>query len=191
MTGRFADVSKGIAVSSLGLYAGILSCSTMITTIAPVDVVKGRIAHVWCAFGIGAAALATISTAGFSFSYYVSPENAKDIISLFGLFVAPITGAMIYISTLLKFELPKKSIVPGLPPNHPNVIGENGEVKECPFHKGGERDSDQNDKVEKSSRPYHSTIFTPINTSLMITSTISVTSFIKIILSGFVKNQLY
>lgn len=180
MSNTLADISKTVAISSIGLYAGILTCSATITTFTPLDVVKGRLIHVWCAFGTAGSVLAAASSAAFGLNYYLSPENARDTLSLFGSLVGPLTGAMIYASTLIKCGTkPKKQENPQLPPNHPSVVGENGEIKQCPFGKGkSEENSNSN-----SSSECQSSLCSPINVNLMIVSTISICTFVKVVCS--------
>lgn len=189
MSNTISDISKTVAISSLGLYAGILTCSATITTFTPLDVVKGRLIHVWCAFGTAGSVLVATSSAAFGLNYYLSPDNAKDILSLFGSVVGPLTGAMIYASTLLKSKTsPKKQEMPEvpLPPNHPSIVGENGEVKQCPF---GHGKSDENSNSNSnSSGDCHSSIFTPINVNLMVVSTISIITFVKVVMANVRSN---
>lgn len=186
MTITLADTSKAVAISSLGLYAGILSSSTAITSIAPLNVIKKGLTHVWYMYGFSSSVLATLSTLGFGLSYYISQENAKDNLSILGAIVGPITGAMIYASSLIEFGPPKRDqVVPNLPPNHPSVIGENGEIKECPFGKGNDK---KNDDMPAPDDRCGSGLLTPININLAIVSTISVVSYCAIVFSNVRKH---
>lgn len=180
------DSSKAIAISSLGLYVGLLSSSTAITSIAPLNVIKTGLKHVWYMYGFSGSVLATLSTVGFGLSYYISPENAKDNLSILGAIVGPITGAIIYASSLIKFSPPKRDqVVPNLPPNHPSVVGENGEIRECPFGKGNDNKSENTPAPEDRCG---SGLLEPININLAIASTISIVSYGVIVFSNIRKH---
>jgi len=181
MGNLLAENSKAIAISSLGLYAGLLTSSTAITSIAPLSVIKRSLTHVWCTYGVAGSALVTSSTAAFGLCYYISAENAKDYLSLIGAAVGPLTYSMIYLSSLIKFDYKPKQSVPNLPPNHPSVIGDDGEIKKCPFGNGEESKDGSSSSFEDSCG---SGFITPININLAIVSTISVASFIKIVFSN-------
>ncbi|KAG0660971.1 hypothetical protein C6P45_001447 [Maudiozyma exigua] len=186
MTVTLADTSKAIAISSLGLYAGLLSSSTAITSIAPLSVIKKNLTHVWYMYGFSGSVLAILSTAGFGLSFYISPENAKDKFSVLGAVVGPITGAMIYASSLIKYGSGQRNqVVPNLPPNHPSVIGKDGEIKECPFGKG--KDTNDADIPALEDR-CGSGLLTPININLAIVSTLSIISYGAIVFSNVRKH---
>ncbi|SMN18665.1 similar to Saccharomyces cerevisiae YGR049W SCM4 Potential regulatory effector of CDC4 function [Maudiozyma saulgeensis] len=181
MGNQLADTSKAIAISSLGLYAGLLTSTTAITSIAPLNVIKRNLTHVWYMYGVAGGALATTSTAAFGLCYYISSGNARDYLSLIGALIGPLTGSMVYISSLLKFDYKPKSSIPNLPPNHPSVISDDGEIKTCPFGNGEE----SKDKSRPSpGDSCGSGLLTPININLAIVSTISVASFVKIVFSN-------
>ncbi|CCF58991.1 hypothetical protein KAFR_0F03960 [Kazachstania africana CBS 2517] len=196
MSFSILDISNGIAVSSLGLYAGLLSSSTLVSVIAPIDVVKNSLKHVFCGFGIGGTVLATVSTAAFSLSYYLS---GKDTSLLYGLLLGPLSGLYLQLTSdytkkladieetkhnldeivdkknqMSSPELVEKEVTPKLPPHHPVIKGANGETVQCPFAKRQANKKLQNKKINLPGCGFLSSM----NFHLIVASTASVAAFV-------------
>ncbi|CCK70149.1 Scm4p KNAG_0D04030 [Huiozyma naganishii CBS 8797] len=143
-----SNIYKGIAISSLGLYAGLVSTTTAVKVLAPANVSKNSLGHTYCIIAIGGTIIGLTATATFGVSYYLSPS--KDASLLFSLAVVPVTGLYLWASNKIVscfFAVGSESRRPEpestgknveLPPNHPSVYGENGEKLKCPFGNGAD-----------------------------------------------------
>lgn len=84
--------TKGIAVSSLGLYAGILTTSSICTYMVPLDVISQHLRSVVCKVGETASALGLLSTGFFSLSFFGAPSHLKHPYLIYSALVAPLSA---------------------------------------------------------------------------------------------------
>lgn len=149
-----SQISKTIAVSTLGLYAGILSTSTLVKIASPKDIVSSEIKHIYCILGIGSSIIGGLTTGAFAISYLLSTRCCCSTYLLYGLLVAPVTGGYLWTVDKLKNKLSfmnktdsKKDDTADknteataskveLPPSHPPIVNESGEKLACPFANG-------------------------------------------------------
>lgn len=149
-----SQISKTIAVSTLGLYAGILSTSALVKIASPRDIIPSEIKHIYCILGIGNTIVGTLTTAAFGISYLLSTRCCCSTYLLYGMLVAPATGAYLWLVDKLQTKLPLVRNTPkleenkeaententkpeiDLPPSHPPIVSESGEKLTCPFASG-------------------------------------------------------
>lgn len=187
-------LAKGLAITSLGLYAGILSSQTAIQILTPIGTLKNGIRHFFCVFGVATSALATLSTLGFGFAYYFASNVQEAQYLLCGLAIGPLSsGYLMAVSSLINKYQEKINDSPNLPPHHPSVKNSNGEIQQCPFAKGQQQSAsvpvNSDEKVAtqpvqsaSSSSSCLSPLFgakrlTSMNTHLVVASCISVATF--------------
>ncbi|CAI2002865.1 hypothetical protein SEUBUCD646_0G03100 [Saccharomyces eubayanus] len=133
-------IIKGIAVSSLGLYAGILTSSTVISITTPINVLTQHLKGVLCTLGCWSTVLGGLATSAFGLSYYLSTPGDRPNYLLCGLGIAPLSAVYLYLVSLFNHKLAPKCTRNDLenqkdeklPQNHPQV--EDGEAA-CPFSK--------------------------------------------------------
>lgn len=89
-------VTKGIAVTSLGLYAGVLTTTTLVSYITPLEVLSQHLSHVVCKIGEVASVLGTLSTAFFAASYFGAPPHLRHPYLLYGALVAPVSAIYLW-----------------------------------------------------------------------------------------------
>ncbi|CAR26368.1 hypothetical protein ZYGR_0H01770 [Zygosaccharomyces rouxii] len=89
-------VTKGIAVSSLGIYAGILTTGTICTYMVPVDVITKHLNSVVCRVGEVASALGLLSTGFFSLSYFGAPSHLRHPYLIYSALVAPASALYLW-----------------------------------------------------------------------------------------------
>lgn len=89
-------VTKSIAVSSLGIYAGIVTTSTVVSYITPLDVITKHLSPVICKLGELASALGLVSSGFFAASYFGAPEQLRHPYLLYGALVAPVSAAYLW-----------------------------------------------------------------------------------------------
>ncbi|GAV52348.1 hypothetical protein ZYGR_0AG03390 [Zygosaccharomyces rouxii] len=89
-------VTKGIAVSSLGIYAGILTTGTICTYMVPLDVITKHLRSVVCRVGEAASALGILSTGFFSLSYFGAPSHLRHPYLIYSALVAPASALYLW-----------------------------------------------------------------------------------------------
>lgn len=89
-------VTKSIAVSSLGIYAGIVTTSTLVSYITPLDVISKHLSPVICKLGELASALGVLSSGFFAASYFGAPQRLRHPYLLYGALVAPVSAAYLW-----------------------------------------------------------------------------------------------
>lgn len=89
-------VTKSIAVSSLGIYAGIVTTSTLVSYIMPLDVISKHLSPVICKLGELASALGMVSSTFFAASYFGAPLPLRHPYLLYGALVAPVSAAYLW-----------------------------------------------------------------------------------------------
>ncbi|CCD27082.1 Atg33p NDAI_0J01900 [Naumovozyma dairenensis CBS 421] len=97
-------VTKGIAVSSLGLYAGLLTSSTLIssttpliTNTLPTDLLNWK--PLLSKFKACATTLGSLATTFFGLSYFGSPTNLRHPYLLYSMMISPLSGIFLYLTT--------------------------------------------------------------------------------------------
>ncbi|CAL9732139.1 autophagy-related protein 33 [Monosporozyma unispora] len=140
-------ITKTVAISSLGLYAGLLQSSSVVSICSPIDGVKKTLNSIYCKLGELGSAQGTITTVAFAFACYL----AKDVNSdekkalLYGLLAAPVSGTYLWAtSKAVKFftkinQKGRDDVEVELPPNHPSIFNEKGEKLHCPFGEEAEK----------------------------------------------------
>lgn len=89
-------VTKGIAVSSLGLYAGILTTTSLVSLATPLEVLSQHLSPVVCKIGELASALGALSTGFFAASYFGAPPHLRHPYLLYGALVAPVSAIYLW-----------------------------------------------------------------------------------------------
>ncbi|QLG70928.1 hypothetical protein HG535_0A08750 [Zygotorulaspora mrakii] len=89
-------VTKGIAVSSLGLYAGILTTTSLVTIVTPLEVLSQHLSPVVCKIGELASFLGTLSTGFFAASFFAAPPHLRHPYLLYGALVAPVSALYLW-----------------------------------------------------------------------------------------------
>lgn len=89
-------VTKSIAVSSLGIYAGMLTTTTLVSYITPLEVLKQHLSPVICKLAEVASVLATVSTGFFAASYFGAPLHLRHPYLLYGALVAPVSALYLW-----------------------------------------------------------------------------------------------
>ncbi|QLL33198.1 hypothetical protein HG536_0E01090 [Torulaspora globosa] len=89
-------VTKSIAVSSLGIYAGMLTTTTLVSYITPLKVITQHLSPVICKLGEVASVLATLSTGFFAASYFGAPPHLRHPYLLYGALVAPVSALYLW-----------------------------------------------------------------------------------------------
>lgn len=90
------SVTKSIAISSLGIYAGMLTTTTLVSYITPLEVISQHLSHVICKLGEFATALGAVSTGFFAASYFGAPPQLRHPYLLYGALVAPISAVYLW-----------------------------------------------------------------------------------------------
>ncbi|EDO18202.1 hypothetical protein Kpol_543p32 [Vanderwaltozyma polyspora DSM 70294] len=148
-------VTKTIAVSSLGLYAGLLTTTTLVTASAPIDLLLPRtnenpivnyFKSIVCSVGKISTVLSGLSTIFFGASYFGSPLSLRHPYLIYGMVIAPISAAYLYGASLFAHRHPSadqeknNSPSPALDDStvdlgkdfkHPKITP--GEAGKCPF----------------------------------------------------------
>lgn len=125
--------TKCIGVTSLGLYAGLLTSTSLITSATPLDVLTGSLKNLLCKIGCWATAFGSVSTISLAVSYFLSEKPQRSNTRLAGALIAPITGLYLYASSLANHGCcPSKAKESGLPEGHPQV---GADAPVCPFSK--------------------------------------------------------
>ncbi|CCD24724.1 Scm4p NDAI_0D04100 [Naumovozyma dairenensis CBS 421] len=153
------DLTKTVAISSLGLYAGLLTTTTLVSTITPIDLLTSQVRHLACVIGCYESGLAALSTGAFALTYYLSPPKLRLPYLLYGVAVSPLTCGYMYVSSKLSHAWASKKEIKSnaensdmsspevveeptskVPFHHPPIDG-SAEGAECPFgkkaHKNG------------------------------------------------------
>ncbi|KAL3229543.1 Protein SCM4 [Nakaseomyces bracarensis] len=134
--------SKTIAVTSLGLYAGLMTSSTLIASVTPLSILSDSLKSVLCKLGCWATVLGSVATGAFATSYILSEKAQRTPTQLAGALVVPITGLSLWISSLVNHGHAKvhhKSAgSDDLPKGHPKV---GADAPACPFSKKDEGSS--------------------------------------------------
>ncbi|CCE64892.1 hypothetical protein TPHA_0J00690 [Tetrapisispora phaffii CBS 4417] len=114
-------VTKTIAVSSLGLYAGLLTTTTIVTAATPISVLVPHrkdendtvltkyVKAIVCNLGKLSTVLSGLSTVFFGFSYFKAPASAQHPYLLYGMAVAPATFGYLYISSKVSHFIASRS----------------------------------------------------------------------------------
>ncbi|QLQ80756.1 hypothetical protein HG537_0E01110 [Torulaspora globosa] len=89
-------VTKSIAISSLGIYAGMLTTTTLVSYITPLKVITQHLSPVICKLGEIASFLATLSTGFFAASYFGAPPHLRHPYLLYGALVAPVSALYLW-----------------------------------------------------------------------------------------------
>lgn len=89
-------ITKGIAVSSLGLYAGILTTSTILTYASPVDVITEHLRAAVCKVGEAASVLGALSTGFFALSFFGAPPHLRHPYLIYSALVAPASALYLW-----------------------------------------------------------------------------------------------
>lgn len=87
-------VTKTVAVSSLGIYCGMLTSACVASYAAPVDVLT-QLAKPARAIARVGGALAAVSSALFALSYFGAPAHWRHPYLLYGMLVAPVSAAYV------------------------------------------------------------------------------------------------
>ncbi|AJS07734.1 Scm4p [Saccharomyces cerevisiae YJM1573] len=179
-------IVKGIAVSSLGLYAGILTSSTVISITTPINVLTQHLKNVLCTLGCWSTVLGGLATGAFGLSYYLAAPGERPNYLLCGLGVAPLSAAYLYLVSLFNHKLaPKctrdqndleKQKDEKLPQDHPEV--KDGEAA-CPFSKMN------NAKTLKPESERSVKCHSYMSLHMGIVTGITIFTFGKCILDGF------
>lgn len=135
-------ITKTVAISSLGLYAGLLQSSSIVTLCSPMDGIKKTLNRIYCKLGELGSAQGTITTTAFAIAcYLVRDGNSTERRALlYGLLAAPISGVYLWATSKAVNFFYKLNKTEGhdvvdveLPPNHPATHNEKGEKLRCPF----------------------------------------------------------
>ncbi|KAM3161235.1 Autophagy-related protein 33 [Lachancea thermotolerans] len=94
-------VTKTVAVSSLGIYCGMLTSACVASYAAPVDVLT-QLAKPARAIARVGGALAAASSAFFALSYFGAPAHWRHPYLLYGMLVAPVSAA--YVAVVARQE---------------------------------------------------------------------------------------
>ncbi|CUS22722.1 LAQU0S06e04566g1_1 [Lachancea quebecensis] len=87
-------VTKTVAVSSLGIYCGMLTSACVASYAAPVDVLT-QLARPARAIARVGGALAAVSSAFFALSYFGAPAHWRHPYLIYGMLVAPVSAAYV------------------------------------------------------------------------------------------------
>ncbi|CCC66775.1 hypothetical protein NCAS_0A02170 [Naumovozyma castellii] len=93
-------ITKTVAISSLGLYAGLLTSSSLVSTLTPLQTVSSQIRHLACVIGVYGSALAGLTTAAFGLTYSLSADSSRLAQLVYGLVGGPITYGYLYICSM-------------------------------------------------------------------------------------------
>lgn len=83
-------------MSSLGIYAGILTTGTICTYMVPIDVITKHLRSVVCRVGEVASALGLLSTGFFSLSYFGAPSHLRHPYLIYSALVAPASALYLW-----------------------------------------------------------------------------------------------
>lgn len=190
-------ISKTVAISSLGLYAGLLTTSSVINICSPIDAIKKTINTIYCRLGETGCLLGILTTASFAVSCLLmknAPSNQEKKNLFFGLLAAPASGLYLWISSkavnfMSNFckNQNKNGVEVELPPNHPDIYNEKGEKLQCPFS-GTVKDDTKGNKHKCLSKnipmkllKHFSPCFQSMGIHIFIASIITIIPFSKII----------
>lgn len=190
-------ISKTVAISSLGLYAGLLATSSVVNICSPIDAIKKTMNTIYCRLGETGCLLGTVSTVSFAISCLLSKNvsDGQEKTSLFaGLLAAPASGLYLWLSSkvvdfMSKFSTNQNqpAVEVDLPPNHPSIYNEKGEKLKCPFSKTVEEDTKDTKRDCISQRipmkllTYFSPFFQSMGIHIFIASVITTIPFSQII----------
>lgn len=131
--------SKTVAVASLGLYAGLMTSTTLIASVTPLSVLNDSLKSVLCKLGCWSTVLGSIATGSFATSYFLAEKSQRTTIQVVGALVAPITGLSLWLSSKVNHcqsNLHRRaSGGDDLPKGHPKV---GSDAPACPFSKKDE-----------------------------------------------------
>lgn len=148
--------SKTIAVTSLGLYAGLMTSTTLIASVTPLSILSDSMKSVLCKLGCWSTVLGSIATGSFATSYFLSEKAQRSNIQLAGALIAPITGLSLWISSIVNHgqsHMHHKAAGDDLPKGHPKV---GADAPACPFSKKDEGSSvNLNSSSVKSNKCYN------------------------------------
>ncbi|CAI4046905.1 hypothetical protein SKDZ_12G3840 [Saccharomyces kudriavzevii ZP591] len=85
-------ITKGIAVSSIGLYAGLLASATLITSTTPLEVVTGPLTPTLLTLKNAATALGAFASTFFCMSFFGAPPSLRHPYLLYGMLAAPLSS---------------------------------------------------------------------------------------------------
>lgn len=138
-------ITKTVAVSSLGLYTGLLASSSIVNICSPIDGIKKTLNDIYCKLGETGSALGTLSTTAFAIAYFLN----KKPYMLCGLLAAPVSGIYLWATSKAVIFFSQMSNKTGtnvdveLPPNHPSIYNEKGEKLHCPFTEASENETNK------------------------------------------------
>lgn len=89
-------VTKGIAVSSLGIYAGILTTGSLCSYMIPSHVITEHLRSAVCRIGEAASTLGLLSTGFFSLSYFGAPTHLRHPYLIYSALVAPASALYLW-----------------------------------------------------------------------------------------------
>ena len=192
-------ISKTVAISSLGLYAGLLTTSSVVNIYSPIDAIKKTMNTIYCRLGESGCLLGTVATAAFTVSYFLSKDvsTSQEKTNLFvGLLAAPASGLYLWVSSkvvncMSKFckNQNKNKVEVELPPNHPSIYNEKGEKLQCPFSSNVQKDSEDTDNnciskiIPVKLLSHFNPFFQSMRSHVFIASIMSIIPFSQIIFS--------
>lgn len=107
----YLGITKTVAISSLGLYAGILTSTTLITTTTPVSIMLSHtkdasddsitkyVKSIICNIGKASTILSGLATGFFGLSYFFSPSSLRHPYLIYGMLVAPASIGYLYVAS--------------------------------------------------------------------------------------------
>ena len=85
-------ITKGIAVSSIGLYSGLLTSASLITSTTPLEVLTGSLSPTLAALKNAATALGAFASTFFCVSFFGAPPSLRHPYLLYGMLAAPLSS---------------------------------------------------------------------------------------------------
>lgn len=85
-------ITKGVAVSSIGLYSGILTSATLITSTTPLEVLTKSLSPVLSNLRNAATCLGAIASTFFCVSFFGAPPSLRHPYLLYGMLAAPLSS---------------------------------------------------------------------------------------------------
>ena len=85
-------ITKGIAVSSIGLYSGLLASASLITSTTPLEVLTGSRTPTLTTLKNAATALGAFASTFFCVSFFGAPPSLRHPYLLYGMLAAPLSS---------------------------------------------------------------------------------------------------
>ncbi|EJS42589.1 YLR356W [Saccharomyces arboricola H-6] len=85
-------ITKGIAVSSIGLYSGLLASATLISSTTPLEVLTGSLTPTLSTLKNAATVLGAFASTFFCVSFFGAPPSLRHPYLLYGMLAAPLSS---------------------------------------------------------------------------------------------------